>query len=901
MAHLRPLTVGSLSVLLCNINGIQQRKTELDVLLHDKRIDIALISETHLTANSKLYIPDYTIHRSDHPDGTAHGGTAILIKSTLKHDIHPTVLTAQIQVTAIAIHTHNRSITIAAIYCPPRHTISSGMFTELFNSLGPNFLVGGDWNAKHIQWGSRVCTTRGRNLLTAVRQNSLDYFSPDSFTYWPTSRTKQPDLLDFFICKGLRGIPHKISCSDDLMSDHSPISLILWVDPLKVPHRASLTGGLMDWTKFRSVLTTNLQVPLALKTEEELENAVQFFTETVQGAALSSCTPISEHKKHLPAYPGYIRVLIRDKRKARKAKQANPTPTNRQSYNRLNNELKRLIQLHKKKTFETYTSNLNTDDGSLWRSTKRVLKHGSVSMPLRREDGTWAVSESEKADIFSKHLEQTFTPNDTPGNTEHESHIHKSLDIPLPLSLPPHSFTPSEVYEEIKHLPRKKAPGHDLITAKVLQEMPRKAVVYLTTLYNAVLRTTKFPLQWKYSHIVMIQKINKPSHCASSYRPISLLPICSKVLEKLLYKRILSFINDSNTLPNHQFGFRLHHSTTHQMHRVVDYIASAFENKQYVSAVFLDVAQAFDKVWHQGLLFKLRSILPPTYYLILHSFLTDRFFSVRTGNELSTPLPIRAGVPQGSILAPLLYITYTSDAPTTTEVLEADFADDKALLTTDTDPQTATNTLQAHINLLQHWCTLWKIQINEHKSQHITFTLRRATCPPIYFNNISIPQTNEVQYLGLILDRRLTWKPHIRKKRITLNTRLKLLSHLLNNSSSLQLRHRLNIYKYLLKPIWTYGSQIYGIAKKTNIDTIQKFQSKTLRIITRAPPYVSNYTLHKDLNMLTVTDQIKQHYTRFHQKLHGHPNPLIHIISTPHFTQNTLRRLRRSWMRDLLN
>ena len=169
--------------------------------------------------------------------------------------------------------------------------------------------------------------------------------------------------------------------------------------------------------------------------------------------------------------------------------------------------------------------------------------------------------------------------------------------------------------------------------------------------------------------------------------------------------------------------------------------------------------------------------------------------------------------------------------PTQTDILEADFADDKAMIASNPDPTHATHTLQTHLHKLETWCKLWKVRINQNKSQHITFTLRRSTCPPIYFNDVQIPQKNEVQYPGLTLDRRLTWKPHIQRKRITLNNRLKLLTHLLCNTSKLQLKQRLNIYTYLLKNLWTYGSQIYGTAKRTNIERIQQFQSKTLRLI----------------------------------------------------------------------
>ena len=238
--------------------------------------------------------------------------------------------------------------------------------------------------------------------------------------------------------------------------------------------------------------------------------------------------------------------------------------------------------------------------------------------------------------------------------------------------------------------------------------------------------------------------------------------------------------------------------------------------------------------------------------------------------------------------------------PTSPDILEADFADDKAMIASNPDHTHATHTLQLHLHKLEEWCHLWKVQINQQKSQHITFTLRRLTCPPIYFNNIPIPQTDEVQYLGMTFDRRLTWKPHIHRKRITLNKRLKLLTHLLCYSSKLQLKQRLNIYTYLLKPIWAYGSQIYGTAKRMNIERIQQFQSKTLRLITKAPPYESNLTIHTDLDIPFVHSQIKQYYTKFYHNTNGHTNPLIHLISTTHFNDTTQRRLKRSWMRDLL-
>jgi len=161
--------------------------------------------------------------------------------------------------------------------------------------------------------------------------------------------------------------------------------------------------------------------------------------------------------------------------------------------------------------------------------------------------------------------------------------------------------------------PKKKSPSFDLITYEVARHLPRKTLVLLTYIFNAILRLSYFPHQWAFSIIVVIPKPGKPPDSPTSYRPISLLPFFSKVLEKLILKRITPIISNSRIIPNTQFGFRNFHSITHQINRITDTISASLEKKQYCTAVFLDVAQAFDRVWHAGLLYKLKKILPPSF------------------------------------------------------------------------------------------------------------------------------------------------------------------------------------------------------------------------------------------------------------------------------------------------
>ena len=251
-------------------------------------------------------------------------------------------------------------------------------------------------------------------------------------------------------------------------------------------------------------------------------------------------------------------------------------------------------------------------------------------------------------------------------------------------------------------------------------------------------------------------------------------------------------------------------------------------------------------------------------------------------------------------MGPVLYILFTADIPTHPETILATFADDTAILSSNPDPEIASLNLQSHLSLIEHWCNKWRIQVNESKSKHITFTLRRNSCPPVYFNSIPLPLSDTVRYLGFILDKRLTWNPHTRLKRQQLNRRYGQLYRLLNRKSQLSVDNKLLIYKTILKPIWTYGIELWGTAKLSNIKRIQSFQSKILRTIVDAPFYVSNKTLHNDLHMPFVIDLIPKNFSKFHQKLIHHPNPVAQSLSSSSHPYNPPRRLKRQWPRDLL-
>lgn len=215
----------TLKIGIWNANGLAQRSKELKYFLLEHNIDIMLISETHFTKKNYLSIPKYITYDTQHPDGTAHGGTAIIIKAELKHHENEKYNQKYLQATSVTLQDRTGPLIIAVIYSPPKHTIKQEQYTQFFNTLGSRFIAAGDYNAKHPWWGSRsqVPTSKGRQLYQAMIENNLHPVTTGEPRYWPADRRKAPDIIDFCVVKGISELYLRAESCYDLTSDHLPI------------------------------------------------------------------------------------------------------------------------------------------------------------------------------------------------------------------------------------------------------------------------------------------------------------------------------------------------------------------------------------------------------------------------------------------------------------------------------------------------------------------------------------------------------------------------------------------------------------------------------------------------------------------------------------------------------
>ena len=332
------------------------------------------------------------------------------------------------------------------------------------------------------------------------------------------------------------------------------------------------------------------------------------------------------------------------------------------------------------------------------------------------------------------------------------------------------------------------------------------------------------------------------------------------------------------------------------MYRLINEIILALENKQYCTALFMDIEKAFDKINHESLLQTIRKQFPEQIYQLIKSYLSGRTFVIKIRDTYSEVKDIKAGVSQGSVLGPILYTLYRANIPTTINSKILTFADNTAILFRYTNPETAVKLLQEHITKIEKWLQEKQIKANPNKCNHITFTLRKQIPPNILLNGTHITQTKQVKYLGLHLDTQLTWKQHTKSIIDKIQTTRRQMHWLTSRKSKLSIENKFRIYKTIIKPIWTYGTPLWWAAAMSHINKIETMQAKILRTIVNVPWYVINEDIRRDLGIPTVKEAISYYAERYKARIATHPNRLAAVTFN---TLNMERKLKRKHPADL--
>ena len=376
----------------------------------------------------------------------------------------------------------------------------------------------------------------------------------------------------------------------------------------------------------------------------------------------------------------------------------------------------------------------------------------------------------EKAELFNSFFAKQCSIIDN--GSEIPSFLHPKTDK----SLSNITFTEKDIENVIQNLDSNKVHGHDMISIRMLKICVKSIIKPLLIIFKKCIEKSCFPNEWKKANFVPVHKKND-KQLLKKYRPISLLPICGKVLERLLDNSVFEFFIQNNLITPNQSGFKTGDSYINQLISITHEIYKSFDNGYKVRGIFLDISKAFDKVWHQGLHYKLRQNgISGELLNTLTDFLDNRTQSVILNGQHSPWAKVKAGVSQGSILGPLLFLIYINDLSENLASSPKLFADNTSLFSVVKNVDASNIDLNNNLKKIGDWAFQWKMNFNPDptkQAQELIFSRKVQTTnhPPLFFNENVVPQTSCQKHLGIFLDSKSDFRKLIKPSGYFVNSK----------------------------------------------------------------------------------------------------------------------------------
>ena len=852
----------NLNILHVNSRSIINKYDDLCTLMAETATTwhIISISETWLSKNiENMYnLSGYNACFCSR-DSSIGGGSALYINDQLqqKQISIPPFTTAEVVCSEIKIGTH-KNIVICQIYKSP-NTDKNIFIQEIeqcliyLNNMHVTVLISGDFNFDLFAMETSPTVQLFFHTLL-----SHGFFP----TISRTTRAAHPSytLLDNIFCNDLSEVVHSGVIMNDL-SDHFPIfsSLVFNVSSLCGTHKR-IKQQMFNYTKideFNMFLSENLE---CLNNEQNpnimANKIIQVYNEGISKFSYTK----NLSRRNDPRKPWItpaITLSITQKSILFKEKLKHPTSHNINQYNKYRNILTNVLRSAKRTYYQGEFDKHKGNSKETWKTLQTLIKSkrktDDVPAQITGEYGNKITDDIEIAEQFNSFFTEI-------GEKLCESIQPSSFD---PLKLVPNiddemSLEPTneiELASIIKGLNNVGA-GVDNINSKLFKLSYQAIMKHILRLFNLCLKYGIFPSSFK---IAIIKPIFKSGdrQTTNNYRPISILPFMSKILEKLIHCRLVRHLDKNNIIHENQFGFQKNKSTYMPLLLLQDKITRALEDGEIAMGLYLDIKKAFDTVNISILLQKLNKYgIRHNSYNILSSYLSERTQSVKIRNAYSSYRHITMGVPQGSILGPILFIIYINDLPNlSSNITCLSYADDTAILFRGDDIahlQLKVNTLMMQIN---SWFNANFLSLNVSKTYTQHYTTRSLDFNlEVKINNILVKENDNIRYLGVLIDKSLKFTKHIDHISNIVGRNIGIISRI---RFCIDKRTTHLLYNSLILPYLNYCCMIWGSNYNSQLIRLVILQKRAVRLIEYVYPPHSSDPIFKKYNILKLADIVK--------------------------------------------
>ena len=819
-----------------NADGLGNKINELQALSDIHKFDVICISET---------LPKFTISPDRKADYTytmdnytsyhkvTGRGVSIYVKSTLKSEQIEFTTNFNDNVWVSIDLGYNTTFLIGCLYRSPNSSESNNeLLLSILNETklkrNSRLVIVGDFNLKEIDWTNFHVHTRPEHIAMKVFDTVNDLFY-EQLVNEPTRHREgeQPNVLDWVLTNCSELIDNlEIGAPLGEKGDHNSIRFDITLPQFSryIPEKLNLYKG--DYISMSDSLSqVNWEDELADKT---CNHAWESF-HNIMSTAIKKHIPKFKEKKNSRKSNLWadktVREAITNKNRAWNTYKRNKTVDNWNSFTTVRNKANKIV-LNAKYNFEQRIAmDIKTNPKQFWHYVKSKSKQNRDFPKLVDDDGTILQSDIDKADLFNKYFASVFTTEDL------SSIPNPSFQSKVEL----HGITinPEVVLIQLRKLNTSKAAGPDEIHSKILYEIRDSINVPLSIIFLKSLREGVLPCMWKHAIVKPLFKKGSKSS-PKNYRPVSLTSICCKIMERIIRDSLVKHLETNKLLNSNQHGFRSGRSCVTQLLELVEIWSDLFDCNIPFDCVYLDFAKAFDKVPHARLCRKIEAHGIKNNLLIwLKNFLSDRTQAVVINNQSSSTKNVTSGIPQGSVLGPILFLMYINDISENIDSFIKIFADDTKIFKAITC-KSDNESLQSDLDRLVAWSNKWQLPFNVAKCKIIHFGTKNSNAK-YQMENTQVEVDTIEKDLGITFDNRMKFSNHVHAIVAKANSRVGILRR---NFCNLTPDIFLPLYKSLVRPLLEYGSVIWNsvsIGDQNEIEKVQQRATKLVKSISHLP------------------------------------------------------------------